>query len=407
MLAAAAAFPLLAATVRADSRTVAPAGPGPVPISFADNGQVLNQAVGRRVALADFNGDGAVDAFVTNEADCRVYFGDGQGRFRDSGQVLARAALGGGEPVVLDLNDDGRKEVVAGATMWLIDPQGRFTAQPLAVESTEDFDPGTIAFADLDGDGRVDLFALRNYTASRVYLNDGHGKFRATGQRLGDGTIGRGQLAHVALGDIDRNGTIDAVTAGWRWQGSTECPNHVWLNDGHGNFRDAGQLLDEGASHVHGLRLADLNGDGQLDLVMAIQDRNRSGRIYFNDGHGVLVGGPNLGGAGGECVALSDFDGDDTPDIFMAQSAPPSRIWLNDGKGNFRDSGVRLGTVCCWGAAAGDFNGDGKPDCFAAACAWTRNGLRPAPAHIWLNTTSAQGASPPGQQPAGVDAASP
>jgi uncharacterized repeat protein (TIGR03803 family) len=363
-------------------------------LAFSETGQQLNQAVGRGVALGDLNGDGALDAFVVNQDAYRVYFGDGHGRFADGGPQRARSADEGGDPVFVDVNDDGRAEVVTGCTIWLVDAQGNLAPEPLAVERTEDGNLGTTALADLNGDGHVDLFALRNFAAARVYLNDGHGRFCDTGQRLGDGTIGKGELAQIALGDLDGNGTIDAITAGWRWNGSTECPNHVWLNDGTGRFGNGGQPLDEGESHVHGLTLADLNDDGWLDLVMALQDRNRSGRVFLNDGHGRLIAGQELGGAGGESAVLADFDRDGTPDVFMAQSTPPNRVWLNDGRGNFRDSGVRLGSNCCWDAAAGDFNGDGKPDVVVAACTWARNGLTPAPAQVWLNTTTARGAEP-------------
>jgi uncharacterized repeat protein (TIGR03803 family) len=358
-------------------------------VQFAETGQQLNLAIGRGVVLADFNGDGALDAFVVNQDDYRVYFGDGRGRFTDSGQRLSAVADASGKPAVFDVNGDGRIEVITGSTVWGVDAQGRFTAQHLSIESSENVDLGTMRFADLNGDGYLDLFALRNYTASRVYLNDGHGRFRDTGQRLGDGTIGTGQLAKISLGDIDGNGTIDAITAGWRWPPGNNgpCPNRVWLNDGAGNFHESGQLLEEGDSHVHGLDMADLNSDGRPDLVMGIQDAARSGRIYMNDGNGHFTGGPNLGGAGGENVALADFNGDGTLDVFVAHSTPPSRVWLNDGMGGLRDSGARLGSNCSWDVAAGDFNADGRIDAFVAGCIWTNSGLTPAPASIWLNTT--------------------
>jgi hypothetical protein len=88
-------------------------------------------------------------------------------------------------------------------------------------------------------------------------------------------------------------------------------------------------------------------------------------------------------------VAIDDFDGDGTLDVFVAHSTPPSRVWLNDGTGTLRDSGVRLGNNCTWDVAAGDLNGDGRIDAFTAGCIWGTSGLTPAPAQIWLNTTPA------------------
>ena len=221
-----------------------------------------------------------------------------------------------------------------------------------------------------------------------MYLNDGKGDFTDTGQRLGDGTIGKGQLANIALGDINGDGSIDAVTAGWKWDGSTECPNHIWLNNGKGFFTESGQLLDEGESHIHGLALSDLNGDTHPDLIMAIQDSNRSGKIFMNDGKGHFLAGKNIEGAGGEGIALADFNNDGFTDFFVAKSSPPSMLYVNDGKGIFLDSGLQFGKNCCWDAASGDLNADGKPDIFMANCLWTDNGLRPASAQVWLNISA-------------------
>jgi hypothetical protein len=359
-------------------------------VSFVSNGQQINFAPGRNVVLGDFNGDSTLDAFVVNANDYRVYFGDGHGKFTDSGQRLTSTS-GWTPPVTGDINGDGRLEVITGKTIWLNNGQGSFTAQTGAIEMTETGDL-RVKLADLNSDGRLDIFAIRDFAAMRVYLNDGTGRFIDSGQRLGDSTIGGGQLAQIALGDINGDGFIDAVTAGWKWNGSTQCPNHVWFNDGQGNFHDSGQLLDEGASHVHGLSLGDLNSDGRLDLVMGIQDATRSGRIYLNDGKGIFVRGSNLGGAGGENVALADFDNDGDLDVFVTHSTPPNRVWLNNGAGTFLDSGLRLGPTTSWNwdVAVGDLNADGKIDAFVVA-SQLNNVSQGAPVQVWLNTTSQTG----------------
>ncbi len=356
---------------------------GRAQVSFQLNGQAFEPVIGRGVETADFNGDGFTDALVSTQTGNRIYFGDGQGLFTDGGARLSDESVS----VVGDVDGDGRVDVLCGETVWLNDGQGGFSDHADRISRSETGGLGTARLADLNGDGFPDLFAIIGYSAMRVYFNDGGGRFTDSGQRLGDGTIGTGQVALIALGDVNGDGFTDAVTAGWRWENSVPCPNRVWINDGSGVFTDSGQLLDEGASHAHGLAMGDLNGDGYPDLVMGIQDAGRSGRVYLNDGSGRFARKSNLGGYSGEGAHLADFDGDGDLDVFMPQSSPANRVWVNDGTGRFTDSGLRLGTYSTWDAAVGDFNLDGKTDIFVPNCVWQNYVFSPAPVHVWLNTT--------------------
>lgn len=83
-------------------------------------------------------------------------------------------------------------------------------------------------------------------------------------------------------------------------------------------------------------------------------------------------------------------------DVFFANGEPetgtPSEVWLNDGKGYFRDSGLRLGSAFSWDVALGDLNGDGRLDAFVANLRLIDGSKNPpvfggTPAEIWLNTT--------------------
>jgi dipeptidyl aminopeptidase/acylaminoacyl peptidase len=394
--------------VRAES--LVPPVLAPSEVSFSETGQQLNRLAGRGVALADFNGDGCLDAFVVNQntpdgQGHRVYFGDCRGRFIDSGQVLANASGFGGKPAIGDVNGDGRLDVITGRTVWLNDGKGHFAAHPELIPGSEELD--LVRLADLDGDGNLDLVAVTGWRNVRVYLGDGKGHFRDTGQRFGSGIIGS-----IALGDVDGDGTIDLVTGGWRNSGGDPCPNRVWLNDGKGNFRDSGQVFDEGDTHVHGMALGDVDGDGHPDIVLAMTTPGRAGKIYLNDGKGHFHdSGQIIGHQWAHSVALGDLNGDGHLDIFLACGEPhpgtPNEVWLNDGKGRFRDSGLRLGNAFSWDVALGDLNGDGRLDAFVANLRVADDSKNPpvfggVAAEVWLNTTASTdylGQAPPGETP--------
>jgi hypothetical protein len=364
---------------------------GEARVTFRANGQKLNDFVGRGVALADFNGDGAIDAFVVNEAgpnsQFRIYFGDGRGQFADSGQRLERP-MEGGKPLIHDIDGDGRKDVITGRTVWVNDGHGRFTPDP---ERFVDADGARFwqgRLADLNGDGQVDLFEIvmtNEGSKGRIYLNDQKGRFRDTGQRLG-----QGMLAAVELGDLNGDGSVDAVLSGWRNADADPCPNRVMLNDGQGRFAESGQVFDEGPRHSHGLALGDLDKDGDLDIVLVTQQAPYS-RLHLNDGKGRFAAGPALGANGAEKVALADLDGDGSLDIFLA-CIGPDEVWLNDGRGHFGDSGLRLGTDWSWEVAVGDINDDGLPDLFVVNLGVDRAAppekmMQSRVAEVWLNAS--------------------
>ncbi len=95
--------------VSAGTAEAAPyAGTAAAQMALSANGQQLNNFIGRGVALADFNGDGALDAFVVNQVtweshDARVYLGDGRGRFADSDQRLTAPGRSD-QPLVFDVD---------------------------------------------------------------------------------------------------------------------------------------------------------------------------------------------------------------------------------------------------------------------------------------------------------------
>ena len=314
------------------------------------------------VDLADLNRDGHLDAFFTNYTTLghRIFFGDGQGGFIDSGQRLLGAAsfysaLG-------DLDGDGDIDAyvptLGSDTIWFNDGRGNFSDSGQRLGNDRSID---VALGDLDGDGDLDAY-VANFEAKpdRVWLNQGNGTFVDSGQELGD-TWSKG----IELGDVDGDGDLDALVANGTNRGGE--PNRVWFNDGRARFTDSGQRL--GNSQTQHGALGDADGDGDLDAVFANSTNlAEPNELWLNDGKGVFTdSGQRLGKESTSHIAFADFDGDEDLDLFFANWLnQPSDVWFNDGRGNYTRGADRLGLSQGSHVAIGDLNGDGQLDALLA-----------------------------------------
>jgi hypothetical protein len=363
-------------------------------VSFVNNGQQLNGLAGRGIALADLNSDGNLDAFVVNEDGpdgngYKLYFGDGQGQFTDS-TILINPISSAARPAIGDINNDSKPEVITGWTVWMNDGSGNLTAETKRFPPANNMSITHIELADLNKDGILDAFCSVNGNQGdnlRVYLNDGNGNFIDSGQRL---CQGQGVHYPVKLGDLNGDGNIDAVSTGWKNNSSDPCPNRILINDGNGNFTETGQILNEGTRHSHGLALADVDKDSDIDIILGMQ-ASPYARIYLNDGQSNFTADQTLGANSVEKVETGDFNNDGNVDIFFACNGA-NEVWLNDGEGHFSDSGVRLGSEWSWNAALGDLNNDGRLDIFAVNFAADFSSGNFAAkgrlAEVWLNTST-------------------
>ena len=224
------------------------------------------------------------------------------------------------------------------------------------------------ALGDLDGDGALDLVVANKGQTNQVYLNknDGSGGFFA-GADIGSEVD---VSTSLALGDVDGDGDLDLVVA------NVGQSNKRYLNDGDGNFEVVGTAIGSETDDSTSLALGDVDGDGDLDLVVA--NVGQSNKRYLNDGDGNFeVVGTAIGSEldDSTSLALGDVDGDGDLDLIVGNTdevgaaGKVNRLYMNDGSGGFSGSGLPLGideVDATSALALGDVDDDGDVDLVVA-----------------------------------------
>jgi enediyne biosynthesis protein E4 len=189
---------------------------------------------------------------------------------------------------IADIDNDGREDLFVGGAKWaesklfIQTANGKFreSRQPaLQLDST--FEDVDAVFFDADGDSDNDLFVVSGgnefsgksqYRNSRLYLNDGRGNFRRSPGIPPIFTTG----SVVAVYDVDADGDTD-IFLGSRavpWRYGIKPDSYILLNDGHGTFTDATDTVAPGLRHFGFVKKAvwaDMDGDAQKDLVIAAE----------------------------------------------------------------------------------------------------------------------------------------
>jgi hypothetical protein len=172
------------------------------------------------------------------------------------------------------------------------------------------------ALADFDGDGAIDIVASRLGGMSAVWWNDGHGQFTQSNatEAVLDGVS-------VAAGDLDGDKDVDLFF-------TTLTGDQLVLNAGGRKFEPPRNYVGGASSET--VRLADLDGDGDIDAVTSPGFRfGTRRRIWVNDGNAHFTPGPELTEIHSTSMAIGDVDGDGLPDLLFANRAAADDLWLN------------------------------------------------------------------------------
>lgn len=381
------------------------------------------------VGSADFNRDGSPDILFVNsgqfgearpaEARNRLFINDGKGNFTDKTDEWNLTGVGYGQGVAVgDFDNDGFSDVFLtsfeGDNRLLRNTGERFEDVTDSTGIAKDGKWATSAgFADFDADGDLDIFVVKyiEYTkenhqktfnnkmptysapylyqglSSQIWQNDGRGNFADVSERSGITKAKEKGLA-LAIGDVDKDGDTDVYVA------NDTTPNHLWLNDGKGQFVDRAKLSGCAYSEMGkeegsmGADFSDVDNDNFLDIVVT-NFQGETTALYSQTREMLFQERSDAAGIGETArqrlsfgVDFFDADNDGDEDLLVANGhiednieknsdsvtfAQQNTLYENRGDGNFIDVSDAGGDALrekqvSRGLAVADFDSDGDLD---------------------------------------------
>ncbi|MBN8480911.1 MAG: VCBS repeat-containing protein [Xanthomonadales bacterium] len=327
------------------------------------------------LAFGDLDHDGRPDlaavAYQSNSFppydDWRnfVYFNTGSTLQAEAGWISADE-VHSGDAAVGDVNRDGFNDLVVANGGSAYSPNVIYFGSATGLATSPGWQSAAPAWAvgmalvDIDGDGDLDLATANQGRGSGDNFRPPY-LFRNVAGALAttpDWASGEPAIQNsVAAGDVDGDGDVDLGFARW-----VNFASGFYLNQGNGAFGTAPSPQFGTGAGDRGIELADMDGDGDLDLVLGVGDFVK---IFRNDGGGTWMDvWTSAQAANHQDLLVADFDADGRPDIVDIDfSSGRTHLYLN--------RGVLPATTPDWtydapgsgtALAAADVDGDGMLD---------------------------------------------
>jgi len=329
-----------------------------------------------RTAVADINGDGKLDALVTNSNTntLGVLLGDGTGKFTLQANSPSTGAGSGPRAVaVADVNGDGKADALVAnyqtttLSVLLGNGSGGFTLQA-AMPRLGVSNPTSLVVADVNRDGKIDALATdSNGGALSVMLGNGSGGFTYQNDSPATG----GSIPYdVAVADVNGDGKVDALVANY-----ADGTLGVLLGTGTGSFVLQANPPATGVANSvpYSVAIADVNKDGKPDALVANRSTSTLGVLLGNGSGGFTLqaSSPSTGaGSKPTSVAIADFNGDGKLDALVTNTdAGTLAVLLGNGSGGFTLQAATFNTGAfsdTFSLTVADVDGDRKPDALVA-----------------------------------------
>lgn len=225
-----------------------------------------------------------------------------------------------------------------------------------------------MAFADVDGDGRLDLLVNGIGAGTRLFMNQGQSVFR---ERTDSGLVRRGGSHSLALADADGDGDLDLYVTNYRTTTFKDRPagetRDVKIIDGKPVVKPADRWAAFVTQPPAGVTLIEL---GEPDVYYRNDGKGRFNAVSWTDGAFTEADGrtlPEPPRDWGLSVLFRDLTGDGAPDLYVCNDFYYSRdrVWINDGRGRFKAAPpMSFRSMCETSMAAdvSDVNRDGLDD---------------------------------------------
>jgi hypothetical protein len=346
------------------------------------------------VAAADVNRDGKLDLVVGNtcansgcpgNGSVGVLLGNGDGTFAAAAVYDSGGAPNVFEPekvAIADVNGDHNPDLLvtnAGSnTVAVLLGNGDGTFQPAVALGSGGMFPESVTVADVNGDGKLDLLVGNECGDNNcdgsvaVLLGNGDGTFQAA-KAYGTGGL---YAFSVAVADVNRDGRPDVLVTPCLASGCGRGGEvSVLLGNGDGTFQTA-VSYSSGGGDPFGLAVADVNGDGKVDLLISNLVDNTVG-VLLGNGDGTFQPAVTYSSDPGSLpsvaisVGVADVNGDGKPDLLVVNQSVGGdgnnggavALLLGNGDGTFQAAiNYGSGAYQARAVAVADVNGDGRPD---------------------------------------------
>ncbi|MBD3583494.1 FG-GAP-like repeat-containing protein [Flavobacterium selenitireducens] len=332
----------------------------------------------------DFDGDGDLDLLVNSQHDAKLTWLEnvnGIGFFGKEHIITESVTVGNQTPIAypVDIDGDGDLDIASrqGTNLfwWNNDGDGNFTYQLIHNANLATI----IRSGDFDGDGDMDLLTgVYNSDKLSWYRNLGSGNFAAE-QVIFDTNDDNGSMTSLQIADMDGDGDMDFIVSSYN-----SYTNYYKNTDGQGTFADQNVIVFDWLMSVYP---ADIDGDGDLDVVGVASNGGGAFEAvvwYENTGQGAFTIEHDVSTLTihGQDITAADIDNDGDIDVLTAaghENTSGQLAWYqNNGDGTFAARQMiheRFDTSIAEAVTTADIDNDGRRDVVSIFGRWNSSTL--------------------------------